>query len=90
MSPRARAGDTAWTLSRKGPRAGFIMACDTIPEEEQSCDRRFWSREALLFNKAAQQRAQSYHSISVGIKAISDITLKPDKKPFYGRLEKQR
>lgn len=63
--------------SWKAPRAGFIMACDTTPEEErrQSCDRRFWSRETLLFNREAQRKVQSYHSLSVGIKAVSDLTL---------------
>lgn len=37
------------------------MVRDTIPKEEhrQSCDRRFWSREALLFNREAQQKVQT-------------------------------
>lgn len=65
MSLRARAGDTAGlcpgSASWKAPRAGFIMACDTVPKEEhrQSCDQQLWSREVLLFNREAQPKGRN-------------------------------
>lgn len=53
------------------------MACDTIPEEEHRAVTGDLGQERLrsLIKQHSKGHKQSYHSISVGIKATRDITL---------------